>query len=81
MNYHNFVGYLFLLLLAAHEERHEHLEVRKEEVHTIRQETALLRKESVRICTIKTGTEDQAVPVKDNGADTKQEPADAAATH
>lgn len=45
MNYYNFIGYCFLLLIVAYDGRSEELEALKEEVRSIRKETVLMRKE------------------------------------
>ncbi|GEM_PF-1172228 len=47
MNYNNFIGYFFMLLIVAYEGRNEDLEVLREDVRSIRREAALMRKELV----------------------------------
>lgn len=45
MNYNNFIGYFFLVLLAVYDGSSEELEALNKEVRSIRKENALMRKE------------------------------------
>jgi len=64
MNYNNFIGYFFLLLIVAYEGRNEDLEVLKEEVRSIRKEAALMRKELVLAREARAGIKEIVAPVK-----------------
>lgn len=72
MNYYNFIGYFFLLLMTAYDGRSEELDALNEEVLSIRKEAALMRKELALFREEVANRKDKTVPDNTTGITTKQ---------
>ncbi|MBL7707232.1 MAG: hypothetical protein JNM21_16925 [Taibaiella sp.] len=72
MNYYNFIGYFFLLLIAAYAGNNEELEALKEEVYSIRKTTAIMRKELALVREEVANREDKIPPVNTADIATEQ---------